>query len=131
MIFIYPDDRRYTKDHEWVLVTGPEEATVGITKYAQEALGDVVYVELPAAGNELRQGESLGVVESVKAVSDIYCPVDGAVLAVNEALPDAPELLNEDPHDTGWIVRLKLTRPQQIEQLMTSAEYDSYLKNQS
>jgi glycine cleavage system H protein len=124
---LYPSDRKYTKDHEWLLVTG-EEAAIGITSYAQEALGDVVYVELPGEDDTLEEGKSFGVIESVKAVSDVYSPVDGEVIAVNEALLDSPELLNEDPYDTGWMVRIRLTKPEQVAKLMTSEQYADFLK---
>ncbi|WP_227767057.1 glycine cleavage system protein GcvH [Zhaonella formicivorans] len=124
---MYPSDRKYTKDHEWLLVTG-EEAAIGITSYAQEALGDVVYVELPGEDDTLEEGKSFGVIESVKAVSDVYSPVDGEVIAVNEALLDSPELLNEDPYDTGWMVRIRLTKPEQVAKLMTSEQYADFLK---
>lgn len=124
---MYPSDRKYTKAHEWLLVTG-EEAAIGITSFAQEALGDVVYVELPGEDDKLEEGKSFGVIESVKAVSDVYSPVDGEVIAVNEALLDSPELLNEDPYDTGWMVRIRLTKPEQVAKLMTSEQYADFLK---
>jgi glycine cleavage system H protein len=97
-----PEDRQYTQEHEWLTPDG----TVGITDYAQEALGDVVFVELPAVGRTLKRGEAFGVVESVKSVSDLYSPADGTVAAVNEALKDRPELINQDPYGAGWIIRL-------------------------
>lgn len=107
---MYPENLKYTKEHEWVDL---ENKRVGITYYAQEALGDVVFVELPEVGAELEVGESLGVVESVKAVSDIYAPVSGKVLAVNEELLDSPELINEDPYGKGWILEMEITGGQQ------------------
>ncbi|MCL8209027.1 MAG: glycine cleavage system protein GcvH [Actinomycetia bacterium] len=103
----FPEDRRYTPDHEWLLPDG----TVGITDYAQDALGDVVFVELPAVGRTVKSGEAFGVVESVKSVSDLFSPADGEVVAVNEALRDHPELVNQDPYGQGWIVRLRVTAP--------------------
>lgn len=99
-----PDNRYYTEEHEWIL----DDGTVGITDFAQDALGDVVFVELPEVGRALTKGEVFGVVESVKSVSDLYCPVDGEVMAVNPALSDHPELINQDPYGQGWIIRLKL-----------------------
>jgi len=107
---MYPENLKYTKEHEWVDL---ENKRVGITYYAQEALGDVVFVELPEVGAELEVGESLGVVESVKAVSDISAPVSGKVLAVNEELLDSPELINEDPYGKGWILEMEITGGQQ------------------
>ena len=99
---MYPDDFFYTKDHEWAQVAG-DSATIGITEFAQKQLGDVVYVELPQIGSQLEFHESIGVVESVKAVSDIYSPLSGEVIEVNEELNDSPELINQDPHGKGWI----------------------------
>lgn len=100
-----PEDRQYTAEHEWLAPDG----TVGITDYAQDALGDVVFVELPAVGRVLKRGEAFGVVESVKSVSDLYSPADGTVAAVNDALKDHPELINQDPYGNGWIIRLTVT----------------------
>ncbi len=124
---MYPEDFYYSKDHEWVKVKG-EEATVGITDFAQKQLGDVVYVELPEVGSELGFHQSLGVIESVKAVSDIYSPVSGEVVAVNEGLNDAPEQVNEDPHGQGWIIRLKLKDAAELEKLMSVDEYEKFLE---
>jgi glycine cleavage system H protein len=112
-----PDDLRYTKEHEWLRADG----TVGITDYAQDQLGDVVFVELPAVGRVLKQGEAFGVVESVKSVSDLYSPVDGTVVAVNEALAKAPELVNQDPYGAGWLVRLDVSGGS--EALLDAAQY--------
>jgi len=124
---MYPDNFHYTKDHEWVKAEGGV-ATVGITDFAQKQLGDVVYVELPEVGSSLESHQSLGVVESVKAVSDIYAPVSGEVLEVNEALNDTPETLNEDPHGEGWIIKLKIKDPSQLEKLMSVSEYEKFLE---
>jgi len=124
---MYPEDFYYTKDHEWVKVEG-DEALVGITDFAQKQLGDVVYVELPEVGTELEYHQSLGVIESVKAVSDMYSPIAGKVMAVNEGLNDAPEQLNEDPHGKGWIVRLKVTAATEIEKLMSIDDYEKFLE---
>ena len=123
---MYPDNFRYTKEHEWVLVEG-DTGTIGITDHAQEELGDIVYVDLPKTGSKLEQGKSLGSVESVKAVSDIYSPVSGEVIEINNLLSDAPEKLNEDPHGAAWLVKLKLANPSEAANLMTAADYQSYI----
>jgi glycine cleavage system H protein len=121
----YPEKFRYTKEHEWVLVDG-EIGTIGITDHAQKELGDIVYVDLPKVGAAVEQGKSLGSVESVKAVSDVYSPVSGEVVEVNESLADAPEKLNEDPHGVAWLIKIKLSAPGQVKGLMSAAEYQSY-----
>ena len=123
---MYPDNFYYTKDHEWIKVEG-EEATVGITDFAQQQLGDVVYVELPEVGAEMGFHQSLGVIESVKAVSDVYSPLSGEVVAVNEDLNDNPEWVNEDPHGKGWIIRLKLKDAAELEKLMSTTEYEKFI----
>ena len=123
---MYPENFRYTKEHEWVLVEGGT-GTVGITDHAQSELGDIVYVDLPKPGSEVEQGKSLGSVESVKAVSDIYSPVSGEVTAINAALADAPEKLNTDPHTAGWLVKIRLSAPDQVANLMTAAQYQEYI----
>jgi glycine cleavage system H protein len=125
-----PEQLRYTKDHEWIRVEG-DVGTVGITDHAQEELGDIVYVELPKVGAALEQSASFGSVESVKAVSDIYSPVAGEVTEANAALADAPEKVNDDPYGQGWIMKLRLTTPQQVESLMTAAQYEEYVKSES
>jgi glycine cleavage system H protein len=125
-----PDKLRYTKDHEWIRVEG-DLGVVGITDHAQAELGDIVFVELPKAGAQFEQGATFGSVESVKAFSDIYSPVAGEVVEVNTALADAPEKVNEEPYGAGWIMKLKLRDPQQIEKLMTAAEYDDYVGAES
>ena len=122
---MYPETFRYTKEHEWLRVEG-DTGTVGITFHAQEELGDIVYVDPPKIGAKVEVGASLGSVESVKAVSDIYSPVSGEVVAVNEALADAPEKMNQDPHGEGWLARIKLSHPEDVEKLMTAAEYQAY-----
>ena len=124
---MYPDDFHYTKDHEWLQLKG-DLATVGITDFAQKQLGDVVYVELPAKGTQLGFHQTIGVVESVKAVSDVYSPVSGEVVEVNEGLNDSPELVNQDPHGKGWIVRLKLKDESEWEKLMSASEYEKFLE---
>ena len=127
---MYPEDFRYTKEHEWVKVEGGA-GTVGITEHAQKELGDIVYVDLPKVGATVEQGKSLGSVESVKAVSDIYAPVSGEVMAINESLAQAPEKLNQDPHGEAWLVRIRLSAPDQVKALMTAAEYQSYIGAES
>jgi len=124
---MYPNDFYYSKDHEWVKIDG-DNATVGITDFAQKQLGDVVYVELPQPGAQLEFHQSLGVIESVKAVSDIYSPVSGEVIETNEGLNDSPELVNEDPHEKGWVVRIKVKDKAELEKLMSVSEYEKYLE---
>jgi len=117
---------RYTKDHEWIRLDG-DVATVGITEHAQNALGDIVYVELPEIGRQVDQGGEAAVVESVKAASDVYAPVSGQVVAVNEALDGSPATINEDAEGKGWFFRLKPSSPAQIDALMTAEQYKEYL----
>ena len=121
-----PSDLHYTKDHEWVRVDGGE-AVVGITAYAAEQLGDIVFVELPRVGAELAQAATFGVVESVKAVSDLYSPVGGEVLATNDALTGSPELVNSDPYGEGWMIRLRLTDATQADGLLAPDAYDALI----
>jgi glycine cleavage system H protein len=118
----YPDDLRYSKEHEWVRADDGT-ATIGITSFAADELGDIVFIELPEAGGQLTQFGTFGVVESVKAVSDLYSPVSGTVVEVNEALRDAPELLNSDPFGEGWIARVELGDPAELEGLMDAEAY--------
>ena len=124
---MYPKEYRFTKDHEWVKVEG-DTATIGITDFAQKQLGDVVYVELPAVGTTLDIHQTIGVVESVKAVSEVYSPLSGEVSAVNEELNNSPEILNRDPHGQGWIIRLRLKNKADLDQLMTAADYEKFLE---
>ena len=123
---MYPENFRYTKEHEWVRVEG-DTGTVGISDHAQKELGDIVYVDLPKAGTHVEKGKSFGSVESVKAVSDIYAPVSGEVIEVNEALSNKPETLNEDPHGAGWLVKIKLSAPGEIQQLLSADDYQKYV----
>lgn len=123
---MYPENFRYTKEHEWVLVEG-DIGTVGITDHAQEELGDIVYVDLPKPGAHIEQGKSLGSVESVKAVSDVYSPVSGEVTEINQLLSDSPEKLNADPHGAAWLVKIRLSAPAEIANLMSAADYQSYI----
>jgi glycine cleavage system H protein len=124
---MYPEEYHYTKDHEWIKVDN-DEAVVGITDFAQKQLGDIVYVELPEVGAVFEFHQSIGVIESVKAVSDIYSPISGEVVAINEELDGSPEMVNEDPHGKGWIVRLKLGDEIEIEKLMSATEYEKFLE---
>jgi len=121
-----PTDLRYTKDHEWVRVDG-EEATVGITEYAASQLGDIVFVELPDVARSLAQFAAFGVVESVKAVSDLFAPVSGEVTATNDALAGSPEQVNADPYGEGWMIRLRLTEPGEVDGLLDPAAYDELI----
>ncbi len=123
---MYPEDRRYTKQHEWLKVDG-DTATIGITDFAQSELGDIVFVELPEAGKEVQAGETLGTIESVKAVSELYAPVGGIVKAANGDLEAKPEAVNQDPHGEGWLCRIKLTNPSEADQLMDAAAYQELL----
>jgi glycine cleavage system H protein len=122
----YPDNLRYTKEHEWVLVEG-EVGTIGITDHAQQELGDIVYVDLPKAGTLTEQGKTLGSVESVKAVSDIFSPVSGEVVEANPLLHDSPEKLNADPHGAAWLVKIRLGKPKELDGLMSAADYMAYI----
>jgi glycine cleavage system H protein len=124
---MYPKEFYFTKDHEWVKVDG-ETATIGITDFAQKQLGDVVYVELPSVGTRLDVHQTIGVVESVKAVSDIYSPVSGEVTAINEGLNDSPETINQDPHGKGWIIRMRLENKGDLEKLMAVNDYERFLE---
>ncbi|MFI9328125.1 glycine cleavage system protein GcvH [Kitasatospora sp. NPDC052868] len=126
-----PQDRAYTKEHEWVESTGKDRVRVGITDYAQKQLGDIVFVELPAVGNKFEAGEAIGSVESVKSVSDIFLPVSGAVAAVNEELNDSPEDVNSDPYDGGWMFEITLSNAAELKDLLTAAQYEDYIKAES
>lgn len=122
----YPKDYRYTKEHEWVKLEG-EKARIGITDHAQHELGDVVYVELPKVGRKVKQMEEFATVESVKAVSPIYAPVSGEIVAVNSELENKPELINQSPHDQGWIALLALSDPKELENLLTAEQYEQHI----
>ena len=123
---MYPEHFRYTKEHEWVHAQG-DTATVGITHHAQSELGDIVYVDLPKVGSKVEAGKSLGSVESVKAVSDIYSPVSGEVTGINETLATAPETLNADPHGAAWLVKVKMSKADEVQYLMSAADYQTYV----
>ena len=122
-----PEDLHYSKDHEWVRVEG-DVAVVGITDYAQNSLGDVVYVELPKKGEEFATNESFGSVESVKAVSEVFTAVSGKIVEVNEQLNDTPEKVNSDPYGDGWMVRVRMSNPGEVDSLLTAAEYEDFTK---
>src|SRR5713226_8890763 len=122
-----PEDLHYSKDHEWVRVDG-DIATIGITDYAQNSLGDVVYVELPKPGEEFAAHESFGSVESVKAVSELFTPVSGTVTEVNDSLQDEPEKVNTDPYGDAWMIRVKKSNPGEVDRLLTAAEYEDFTK---
>ena len=123
---MYPSNFRYTKEHEWVRAEG-DAGVVGITDHAQKELGDIVYVDLPKPGTHVEQGKALGSVESVKAVSDIYAPVSGEVMEVNAMLATTPEKLNEDPHGDAWLVKIKLSAPDEMSRLLSAEDYQNYL----
>jgi glycine cleavage system H protein len=123
----YPQEFLYTKEHEWVRVD-ESTATIGITDYAQKELGDIVYVELPKPGDHVTANESFGTVESVKAVSEIYSPVTGEVIAANARMQNNPELLNADPHGEAWLIRVQMTDRSETEKLMTADEYEAYIQ---
>lgn len=126
----YPEDLKYTKDHEWTRLNG-SRATIGITEFAQEQLGDVVYVELPKVGDSLRKGEAFGVVESTKAVSELFAPVSGKVIEVNGPLVDGPETINEDPYEEGWMIQVELSDPQELAALLDAAGYQKFLQEEA
>ena len=123
----YPDDLRYTKDHEWARVDGTT-VTVGITAFAVESLGDITQVDLPREGEVITAGAVFGTVESVKAVSDLFAPVSGKVVKVNDPLKDSPEYVNEDCYDEGWMVQVEIASPAELDKLMSAAQYIEYLK---
>ncbi|CAA9556789.1 MAG: Glycine cleavage system H protein [uncultured Thermomicrobiales bacterium] len=122
-----PTDRRYTRTHEWVLVEG-DVATMGVTDHAQNELGDITYLELPDPGTEVEATKPLGVVESVKAASDVYSPVDGEIVERNDAILDSPEVVNSSPYEGAWLVKIRLANPAQVEDLMDADAYDVYEK---
>ena len=123
---MYPDNLKYTRDHEWVGLAG-DLATVGVSHFAQKELGDVVFVELPEVGRRLKQGEEFGTIESVKAVSEVYCPVSGEVIEVNASLKDHPEQVNHEPYGSGWILKIRVADPKEAAGLMDAAAYREYV----
>lgn len=122
-----PEGYRFTKDHEWIKVEGTK-GRVGLANYAQDQLGDIVFVELPSVGAQINKGDVFGVVESVKAASDCYCPANGTVTAVNDSLGDEPGLINSDPHGDGWIFEIELSDTSELDALMDKAQYEKYLE---
>ncbi len=126
----FPKGLKYSKEHEWVLVEDEDGAVIGISDFAQNELGEVVYVEAPELGEKISKDDPFGAVESVKAVSDLYAPVSGAVTEVNDALPDTPELINEDPYGEGWIIKVAMSDPGELDDLMTAEEYAAYCEGQ-
>ena len=125
-----PEDLHYSKDHEWVRVEG-DQAVIGITDYAQNSLGDVVYVELPKANDKFAASEPFGSVESVKAVSEVFTPIAGTITSINESLADEPEKVNSDPYGDGWMIRLKMDNPGEVDSLLSAAEYEDFTKAES
>jgi glycine cleavage system H protein len=125
----FPEGLKFSKEHEWVLVEG-KTATIGITEFAQEELGDIVYVELPEVGEKVVKDDPFGAVESVKAVSDVYAPVSGTVLEINDLLPDNPETINDDPYGDGWMIRVEMTDMDDLKDLMSGEEYAEYVAQQ-
>lgn len=123
----YPDDLRYTKDHEWARIEG-NLATIGITRHAVEQLGDITQVDLPREGDEVAQASVFGTIESVKAVSDLFAPLTGKVVKVNDPLQDSPEYVNEDPYDEGWMIQIELKDPSELGSLLSSADYLAFLR---
>lgn len=123
----YPEELFYSEDHEWLRVDG-SRGTIGITDYAQGELGDVVYVELPKVGDEFKAGDNFGTVESVKSVSDLYIPVSGKVVEVNEELDGAPELVNQDPYGKGWMIVVEMADPNETSDLMSASDYEAFVK---
>lgn len=126
----FPEDLKYTREHEWVKVEDGI-AIIGITDYAQEQLGTVVYIELPEDGDEVHKGEAIGVVESTKAVSDVFTPVSGVITDVNLPLVDSPETINDDPYEEGWMVKIELSDPAELEDLMDSEAYGKFVKEEA
>lgn len=123
----FPEELKYTEEHEWIAIE-EDIATIGISDFAQSQLGDVVFVELPEVGDELEAGKPFGVVESVKAVSDVYSPLSGEVVEINEELPDAPETLNTSPYEDGWLIKLRLSNPEELDDLLDADSYQELIK---
>ncbi len=126
---MYPTDRKYSRDHEWAKTEDDGNVLLGITYYAQEHLGDIVFFELPQVGTVLSQMQKLGEVESVKSVSDIFSPISGEVVEVNQEAMDSPEVVNEDPYEKGWLVRVSPARPAELDDLMSASDYESFLES--
>ncbi len=131
MSWSFMDGLKYTRQHEWARLDGEgSTVTAGITDYAQDKLGKIVFVELPEPGNPIKAGDSMAVIESVKAVADVYAPVSGTIVSVNEALEDMPELLNEDPYNEGWIIKLEMENAGELEGLMSKEEYEKHVQQE-
>ena len=126
----FPEDLKYSKEHEWVRFDG-KTAVIGVTDYAQDQLGEIVYVELPDEGEAIVKDDSFGVVESVKSVSDVFAPISGDVIEVNDPLLDSPETVNEEPYGEGWLVKVHVTNPKELEELMTAEQYQAFIKEES
>jgi glycine cleavage system H protein len=126
-----PEDSRYAKSHEYVHPELNDVVVIGITDYAQKELGDVVFVELPQVGTELELGDEFGSIESVKAVSELFSPVSGEVIEINEALTEKPELINTDPYGDGWMMKMRLSIPEEVDEMMTAEEYEEYIEKES
>lgn len=127
---MYPEEYLYSKDHEWISVQD-REGTIGITDYAQHELGDVVYVDLPEVGDTFDAGEPFGSVESVKAVSEVFCPIGGEVIEVNASLEEHPELINQSPHQKAWMIKIRVNNPEDLKELLSAEEYEEYLQEQA
>lgn len=126
----FPEDLKYSKEHEWVRVSG-NIATIGISDYAQDQLGEIVFVELPDEGEEFGANDAFGVVESVKSVNDVYAPISGRIVETNDPVVDTPEILNEDPYGEGWLVKIEWSDPKELKSLMTFKQYEAYIKEES
>jgi glycine cleavage system H protein len=124
----HPSDRKYSNEHEWVAVEG-DVATIGISNFAQDQLGEVVYIDLPSVGDSLSAGDTFGEIESVKSVSELFAPVSGEIVEVNEGLADTPETVNADPHGEGWMVKVKLDDASEVDGLMSAEEYDAFIES--
>jgi glycine cleavage system H protein len=122
----HPSDRVYSNEHEWVTVDG-DVAVIGISNFAQDQLGEVVYIDLPAEGDKLVAGDTFGEIESVKSVSELFAPLDGEVIEINDSLGDNPEIVNSDPHGDGWMIKVRMSDPSQVDSLMSASEYDAFL----
>ena len=126
----FPDNLKYSKEHEWVMMVEDSVALIGITEFAQSELGDVVYVELPAVGEKITKDDPFGSVESVKAVSDLFAPVSGTVIEVNDSLPDSPELVNEDSYGDGWMIKVQMSDKEELKDLLAQDEYGEFVERQ-
>jgi glycine cleavage system H protein len=126
----FPEDLKYSKEHEWVRVSG-NIATIGVSDFAQDQLGEVVFVELPDEGEEFEKDDAFGVIESVKSVNDIYAPLSGKIVEVNDPVVDSPEIVNEDPYVEGWLVKIEISDPKELSELMSAKDYEAYIKEES